>query len=219
MILLVDFDVHFWLLLSKGAHLKGSSGKKGTSSENVWGRGWLTPPLLPLLRRICGLLLLLSHWLICSALAVIENMTKKRLCSCSKVTLLGRPLIKWRSQPLLNWNYEENVKLETGILFGLNAYIKIFKYLNLAGIPWMLKSVTTGFRKVCYLPSYMNISQMIKDKVLKNVNTKISSGHDAKYLTCAFLDQNTGKIIPSSVTRVTETGNSNRIKLYGFKRN
>ena len=60
---------------------------------------------------------------------------------------------------------------------------------------------------------------MIKDKALKNVNTKISSGHNAKYLTYAFLDQNTDKIIPSSVTRVTETGNSHRIKLYGFKKN
>ena len=34
MILLVDFHVHFWLLLSKRAHLKGSSAKKGTSTEN-----------------------------------------------------------------------------------------------------------------------------------------------------------------------------------------
>ena len=153
MILLVDFDVHFWLLLSKGAHLKGSSGKKGTSSENVWRREWLTPPLLPLLRRTCGLLLLLSHWLICSALAVIENMTKKGSALVVKLRCLEDHWLTWRSQPLLNWNYEQNVKLETGILFRLNAYIKIFKYLNLAGIPWMLKSVTTGFRKVCYLPS------------------------------------------------------------------
>ena len=37
MILLVDFHVYFWLLLSKRAHLKGSSEKKGTSTENLGG--------------------------------------------------------------------------------------------------------------------------------------------------------------------------------------
>ena len=37
MTLLVDFHVHFWLLLSKRAHLKGSSAKKGTSTE-IFGR-------------------------------------------------------------------------------------------------------------------------------------------------------------------------------------
>ena len=36
-ILLVDFHVHFWLLLSKRAHLKGSSAKKGTSAEKFEG--------------------------------------------------------------------------------------------------------------------------------------------------------------------------------------
>ena len=39
MILLVDFHVHFWLLLSKRAHLKGSSAKKGTSTDNFGGEG------------------------------------------------------------------------------------------------------------------------------------------------------------------------------------
>ena len=34
MILLVDFRVHFSLLLSKRAHLKEPSAKKGTSTEN-----------------------------------------------------------------------------------------------------------------------------------------------------------------------------------------
>ena len=36
-ILLVDFHVHFWLLLVKRAHLKGSSEKKSTSTENFGG--------------------------------------------------------------------------------------------------------------------------------------------------------------------------------------
>ena len=36
MILFVDFHVHFWLLLSKRVHLKGSSAKKGTLTENFW---------------------------------------------------------------------------------------------------------------------------------------------------------------------------------------
>ena len=31
MILIVDFQVHFWLLLSKRAHLKDPSTKEGTS--------------------------------------------------------------------------------------------------------------------------------------------------------------------------------------------
>ena len=61
-ILLVDFHVYFGLLLSKRAHLKGSSENKATSPEN-FGRGH-TPPLPPphpppslhsssLLRRTC----------------------------------------------------------------------------------------------------------------------------------------------------------------------
>ena len=37
-IFLVDFHVYFGLLLSKRAHLKGSSEKKGTSTENFGGR-------------------------------------------------------------------------------------------------------------------------------------------------------------------------------------
>ena len=36
-ILLVDLDVYFGLLLSKRTHLKGSSEKKGTSTENFGG--------------------------------------------------------------------------------------------------------------------------------------------------------------------------------------
>ena len=56
MILLVDFHVHFWLLLSKRAHLKGSSAKKSTSSENFGGADAPSthqtplppPPLIPL---------------------------------------------------------------------------------------------------------------------------------------------------------------------------
>ena len=34
MILLVDFHAYFWLLPSKRAHLKGSSAKMGTSTDN-----------------------------------------------------------------------------------------------------------------------------------------------------------------------------------------
>ena len=37
-IFLVDFHVYFGLLLSERAHLKGSSEKKGTSTENFGGR-------------------------------------------------------------------------------------------------------------------------------------------------------------------------------------
>ena len=58
--LLVDFHVHFWLLVSKRAHLKGSLAKRGTSTEDFGGRGTgdggrgggggLTPPLPPCFR-------------------------------------------------------------------------------------------------------------------------------------------------------------------------
>ena len=68
-IFLVDFHVYFGLLLSKRAHLKGSSEKKGTSTENFGGRegeGGQTPPLHPLLRRGCIISLQFSenvfHW-------------------------------------------------------------------------------------------------------------------------------------------------------------
>ena len=37
MILLVDFHVYLWLLLSKKPRLKGSSAKKGTLTENFLG--------------------------------------------------------------------------------------------------------------------------------------------------------------------------------------
>ena len=49
-ILLADFHVHCWLLLSKRANLKDSTAKKGTSTGNFGG---LTPSLPPLLRRAC----------------------------------------------------------------------------------------------------------------------------------------------------------------------
>ena len=44
-ILLVDFHVYFGLLLSKRAHFKGSSEKKGASTESF--QGGQTPPLQP----------------------------------------------------------------------------------------------------------------------------------------------------------------------------
>ena len=44
MILLGNFHVHFWLRLSKREHLKFSSAKKGTSTDNFGG---LKRPLLP----------------------------------------------------------------------------------------------------------------------------------------------------------------------------
>ena len=37
MILLVDFHVHFWLLLSKRAYLKGSSAKKAHQQKTLGG--------------------------------------------------------------------------------------------------------------------------------------------------------------------------------------
>ena len=56
-ILPFDFHVYFGWLLSKRAHLKGSSEKKGTSTGNFGGRGADVPsvrpcsgePLMPLL--------------------------------------------------------------------------------------------------------------------------------------------------------------------------
>ena len=38
-ILLVHFHVHFWFLYSKRSHLKSSSEKKGTLTENYGGAG------------------------------------------------------------------------------------------------------------------------------------------------------------------------------------
>ena len=39
-----------------------------------------------------------------------------------------------------------------------------------------------------------------------------SPGHNAKYLTYSFADQNTGKIVIMSLTQVTEADNSNRME-------
>ena len=44
-ILLVNFHVHCWLLFTKRVHLKDSSAKKDTSTENK--EAGLTPPLPP----------------------------------------------------------------------------------------------------------------------------------------------------------------------------
>ena len=49
MILLVDFHTHFWLRLSEREHLKFSSAKKGTSTENF---GRLKPLCLPALESL-----------------------------------------------------------------------------------------------------------------------------------------------------------------------
>ena len=38
-ILLIDFHVHFWILISKRAHLKGSSERKETSTKTLGGGG------------------------------------------------------------------------------------------------------------------------------------------------------------------------------------
>ena len=54
-ILIVDFHVHFGLLFSKRAHLKGSSAKRTHRQRTFWGGGGggggLTPPLPTLFRR------------------------------------------------------------------------------------------------------------------------------------------------------------------------
>ena len=39
MIVLVDFHIHCWLLLSKRAHLKESPAKKATSTDNFFWEG------------------------------------------------------------------------------------------------------------------------------------------------------------------------------------
>ena len=44
MILLVDFYAHFWLRLSEREHLKFSSAKKATSTENFRGAEAPLPP-------------------------------------------------------------------------------------------------------------------------------------------------------------------------------
>ena len=51
----IDFHVHFLLLLSERAHLKGSSKKKGALTENFEGTDApLPPPPIPLFRRVCS---------------------------------------------------------------------------------------------------------------------------------------------------------------------
>ena len=50
MILLVDFHVHFWLLLSKRTHLKSSLAKMAYQQRTLVG---LIPSLPPLLQRAC----------------------------------------------------------------------------------------------------------------------------------------------------------------------
>ena len=47
MILIVDFHVHFWLLLSKRTHLKGSSAKREHRQRTFGGGGGADAPSGP----------------------------------------------------------------------------------------------------------------------------------------------------------------------------
>ena len=43
-----------------------------------------------------------------------------------------------------------------------------------------------------------------------------SPGHNAKYLTCSFIDKNTNKIVAFSLAQVSKAGNSNRTEKMRF---
>ena len=83
---------------------------------------------------------LLKHCLICHASALVENV---KVCgSALSVTLYctnGHRTV-WRSQPFCSRYYEGNVKLAACVLFSSNTYMRLSKFFNLAGIPWVSKT-------------------------------------------------------------------------------
>ena len=90
-----------------------------------------------------------------------------------------------------------------------------------------LKVAITKFRKKFLFPvaneawlwEQRNLLDKIKNKggrVLSGDGRCESLGHNAKYLTYSFLDQELKKIINFSDTQCTEAGNSNRMEKFCF---
>ena len=124
--------------------------------------------------------------------------------------------------------YHGNVKFSACVLFSSNTYRKLFKYFELAGIPWIRKdSYYVIQRKYLFgvaNKTWLNQQSTYIDKIIEKGSGCYlsgdgrcdSPGYNAKYCTYSLYDNNISKIIEISLTQVTEAGNSNRMEKYGL---
>ena len=102
MILLVDFHVHFWLLLSKRAHLKGSSAKRADQQRTLGGGGGLKPPLPALSPPLFTI-----YNTICTCTGTLWNI-------CNIISVIIYSIYRFLEEPR-NWfrrhDYAINIKL------------------------------------------------------------------------------------------------------------
>ena len=137
--------------------------------------------------------------------------------------------IVWRSQPVIRGFNHGNIKMAASVLFSGNTFMNLWKYFQTVGLAWILKSSYYQLQKKYFLgvaneawdrEHTASVSELKKQNgsFFSGDGRCDSLGHNAKYLTYSFLDQQTNKIIEISLTQVTEAGNSNRMEKYGFKK-
>ena len=111
----------------------------------------------------------------------------------------------WRSQKLINRYYNGNITFAASVLFSANTFQMIQKYFRLAKVAFISESSYYEIQKKFLFPvaneawlwEQRNLLDKIKNKgerVLSGDGRCESLGHNAKYLTYSFLDQELKKI-------------------------
>ena len=135
----------------------------------------------------------------------------------------------WRSQKLINRYYNGNITFAASVLFSANTFQKIQKYFRLGKVAFISESSYYEIQKKYLFPvaneawlcEQKNLLYEIRNKgrrVLSGDGRCNSPGHNAKYLTYSFLDQELKKIINFSVTQCTQARNSSRMEKFCFKK-
>ena len=173
--------------------------------------------------------LLLKICLTCGASAVITKKIVYGSALFIELLCSKDHYIVWRSQPVIRGFNHGNIKMAASVLFSGNTFMNLWKYFQTVGLAWISKSSYYQLQKKYFLgvaneawdrEHTASVSELKKQNgsFFSGDGRCDSPGHNAKYLTYSFLDQQTNKIVEISLTQVTEAGNSNRMEKYGFKK-
>ena len=133
----------------------------------------------------------------------------------------------WKSQPTCNRYSVGNLTSAAAVLFSANTYQRIASFFDIANIQWLSKTsyyaiqkrYLTGIVNKNYIKMSKSILEEVKGKgscYLTGYGRCDSPGHNAKYLTCSFIDKNTNKIVAFSLAQISKAGNSNRMEKMRF---
>ena len=128
----------------------------------------------------------------------------------------------WRSQPPINCQSLCNIFICSATLFSANTFQKSHDFFCLVGLQCIGKTrfyqfqrrYLAGVIQERYCRKHNSILNQLKEQSscrLSRDGMCDSPGHNAKYVTCSFMDQITNKIAGITITQVTEAKNFHNI--------